>query len=130
MALIYALPMVAYTVGVFWGGTLPAGPDAPQVNDKVAHFVVFLGLSLVAWPWLSRLRMLAGKGVWIVAAGCAAYSTMVGATLETWQALLPHRSAEWLDLLADAAGASLGAILIPLGKIWRQTTTRSSSAPG
>lgn len=37
------------------------------------------------------------------------FATSVGAALEMWQYVLPHRSAEWLDLLADAAGAFSGA---------------------
>lgn len=129
MIWISALPTLLYTIGVFWGGTLPAGPDAPQVNDKVLHFVVFLGLSIVTWPWLSRLRFFQGKPVWYGALACAVYSSLVGAGLETWQALLPHRQAEWLDLAADMAGAGLGALLLVLGKLWRQSVG-SSRAPG
>lgn len=128
MAWLYALPMLLYTIGVFWGGTLPAGPDAPQVNDKVAHFVVFLGLSVVAWPWLSRVRPFRDKPTWLIGAICALYSTTVGAALEMWQAVLPHRQADWLDLAADAAGAVLGALLLAVTKIWRHTLR--SGAPG
>ncbi len=45
---------------------------------------------------------------------CAGYATSIGGLLELWQALLPYRSAEWLDFVADAAGAAAASVMVLL----------------
>ncbi len=57
------------------------------------------------YPGWSRRRGL------LVALGM---SVAVGGLLECVQALLPYRSAEWGDLIADSVGAALAAALLAL----------------
>jgi hypothetical protein len=73
-------------------------------GDKVIHFVLFLGQSLLlvrVFPAPRRPRHLALAC--LLAAG-------YGAVTEAVQALHPARSAELGDLVADLIGAVLGAI--------------------
>jgi VanZ family protein len=37
-------------------------------------------------------------------------SVLLGGALELWQALLPYRTCEFLDWVADALGAALGVL--------------------
>jgi len=74
-------------------------PSEPLINDKVQHFIAFAALTVPAamsWPLLG---LLAPVGLLLV---------LYGAAIECVQYLLPWRSAEWLDLLADAAGVVFG----------------------
>ena len=78
----------------------PAGPTGPPGADKVVHAVLFLLLASTARRALgSRTGVLAGVLVYAVA------SELVQALL------LPHRSGDPLDALADAAGAAAGWVL-------------------
>lgn len=86
---------------------MPAVP-LPQTwvpQDKLMHAVVFGGLTIVLFVAAPKqLRPL----------GAALLSTALGGALELAQALVPYRAAEWLDVLADAVGALLGAGLVML----------------
>ncbi len=75
--------------------------------DKWAHFVIFLGLSL----WFSGLYR--KSAYWRVAVGLLAF----GLLIEICQRAVGYRSAEWLDVAADALGivAGLGLALVGLG---------------
>jgi len=83
-------------------------PDGPELSvgrlDKAAHLCEYL---LFAWLLIQAVR--AGPvpkpeyqlWVWI-------YATSYGLLMELIQAMVPWRSAELADVLADAAGAALG----------------------
>ena len=110
------LPALLYVVlifvagGVNWSGAggmeLPAGIPP----DKLFHALGFAGLvpvlnwglAGIALPSTRRRR------VWVAVLG----STLAGALLELYQTALPHRSAEWLDLVADAVGALLAGVCL------------------
>ena len=84
--------------------------DAPRVAaeapwDWVAHGVLF---ALLAWVWCGQAAR-AGRvrGVVAAAAGAVAY----GGAIEIAQMLLGYRSGEWMDLVADAVGVAVGALL-------------------
>lgn len=103
-----ALPALLYSMGLFYGGVIDVGPlpEIPHVaTDKLLHAGAFGGLAgllVFALPELAtRRRQVIG----------ASLSTGVGALLELVQSALPYRSAELLDLLADAVGAVLGALV-------------------
>lgn len=79
--------------------------------DKIAHFVFFFGLALVAW-WESAGRKGQHLGFWIrfLLIGCATIG--LGGLIEVLQATLTtNRSGDWLDFLADAAGVCCAQII-------------------
>jgi len=120
----YVLPAVVYAAAIFVGGSLPQGPDAKLAfafQDKLLHLLAFGGFAIVVWRALRHLWP-AKERSWVlgVSLGVAAF---VGGMLELWQALLPTRSAEALDWLADVAGA----LLAVLG-LWRVGGTAPWSA--
>ena len=84
---------------------IPEGPDLSVGHlDKIAHLCEYL---LFAWLLVQAVRT--GRApepeyrlwVWL-------YATSYGVLIELIQAMVPWRSAEWGDALANAAGAALG----------------------
>jgi hypothetical protein len=94
---------VLWSVAVLWGTLKPhyaqTAPPFPH-SDKVMHMTGWLGLS--GPP--AALWAVAPPVVWAV-------GTAVGVAVEVAQEYIPGRSFEWLDLLADSAGAALGVWL-------------------
>jgi len=94
-----------------------SAPDIPNL-DKAAHVCEYL---LFAWLLVQAVR--AGRLVepeylllaWI-------YATSYGALMELLQALVPWRSADWVDAVSNAIGAAAG---VWLAKRW----PRASSSP-
>ncbi|MGE0326425.1 MAG: VanZ family protein [Polyangiaceae bacterium] len=104
------LVTLGYALGILVLGVIPMGPlplpttFVPQ--DKLMHAAVFSGFTvLVFWATPRRLRR---------AIGAAVIATAFGGLLELLQALVPYRSADWFDLLADAVGAAIAALLLGL----------------
>ncbi|HTV20812.1 MAG TPA: VanZ family protein [Polyangiaceae bacterium] len=95
-----------YVLAIFVVGSLPGAPPvARDVSDKLQHAV---GFGLLAGLWcraLGRLRPQASVGR--IALGGFLVSVGVGGVLELWQALLSYRTCEFLDWVADGAGAAL-----------------------
>lgn len=70
-------------------------------SDKWFHVALFAGLAmLLRWNFAGRVRPSVES---IIAATAVAFA------IEVIQALINYRSAEWLDLLAGALGAVIGA---------------------
>ncbi|MEN9577263.1 MAG: VanZ like family [Pseudomonadota bacterium] len=82
------------------------------VSDKTLHFLVFGGFALALLPALPRAKAAA----WRLGVGFLLAST-AGALLELWQGLLPHRSAEFLDWVADTLGAAIAVLGAAVG-LW------------
>ena len=80
---------------------VPVSADAPRVNDKLLHFLIYTMLS----SWFSLLAN-GRRGLGLVVTGLVAF----GLAIEALQGMTPHRSAE----LADAVANSLG-VLVGLG---------------
>ena len=98
---------------IYVGSSFSGGPDLPvRVWDKAGHALVYAGLSLFL------VRALAGGWGAAVSAGAAANgalgATLYGLTDEWHQAFVPRRSADPLDLLADAVGAACAAAALYL----------------
>lgn len=73
-----------------------------DVNDKVAHFVAFAGISFL-WMWVSENYL---KVIIL--------SALFGLVIEVIQGLLPesfHRSYDLMDALADGIGVFIGVVL-------------------
>jgi FlaA1/EpsC-like NDP-sugar epimerase len=97
---------------VFWGAVLMALASSlvsempkllsPTTWDKANHFVAFALLAL--------LGRYAYRGRWrVVLAGLMAF----GALIEVLQTWVPWRAGEWGDLVADALGLGLAALIVP-----------------
>ena len=92
---------------------MPPGIGAVPMGDKIGHALAFAALVL----WYAQIYPLRGDR-WRCVLGAIA----LGALIEILQSFTTYRSAEWLDLLADAVGASLGYGLAatPLGALLRR----------
>ena len=102
-------PALAYLVGIFVLGSVRFSAAPGHVSDKTAHFVVF---GLLVLPMARALRYFGDHPATERLGRGALLSSLAGAALEAWQALLPHRSAELLDWVADTAGAFAVALVV------------------
>lgn len=93
-------------VFVLGSAEMPHIPEADfKWSDKVGHLFAF---GFVQITHARALEFLGAPHKSLSQVGWAVFSaTLIGALLEIWQAFLPHRSAEWADLLADGVGALL-----------------------
>ena len=106
-------PAIVYIGMIFYAGSMATGP-LPELQfvakDKALHLVAFLGMQVTlfrAVRW-GTFGMPARRQLLLA----LALTSAVGALLEGWQALLPHRTAELADWIADSLGAALGALLL------------------
>lgn len=107
--------------------------------DKVVHFLMFGTLAVILWWDESRRRFLA-KAPLSLLIPAALISTVAGGVVEVLQDLMhAGRSGDWMDLLADMAGAVLlPLILRPLvnvilrrgAKISLRTLRHAKECPG
>lgn len=106
-------PALAWAALVFLGGALPSPPSPPDLGfpvDKLQHAVAFGVLTFLADRALRYelptvpLRLLPWLG--------ALASIALGGALELFQLVVPERSAELMDLAADAAGALFAALVM------------------
>ena len=97
---------VVLSVGYVYLGVQPRTPDLlRRVPDVAAHAGAYAVLGCSA-TLVGRVLALARPAIW-----GAAYATAHGAALEGLQEISPRRRAQWRDLLADAVGAVLGALV-------------------
>jgi VanZ family protein len=104
-----AWAIVVFALCAVPGSVMPGRMAIPHA-DKVVHFTLFLVMGFLArGAWRG--------GTWrvglLVVLGCAAY----GGLIEVLQERYFHRGGEWLDLLADVAGAVAGCLAC---HAWRQ----------
>ncbi len=96
-----ALPAVAWAAGIWALSATPAPPGAQWATwpgaDKVAHALLFAGQAATL-----RFAGLPPRAAFLAA-------VVWGATDELHQRTVPGRTADPLDLLADAVGAAVGA---------------------
>lgn len=109
--------MVICVIAVLWLAVMPAPPHMISTGwDKSNHLLAFgtlTWLALHAFP--QRLKS--------VLLGLLAY----GALIEILQSLTPTRSAEWLDLCADAVGILLGWGLV---RLWQRVRGQRGATGG
>ncbi len=116
---------VCWSVGLVSLSLLP-DMDAPLLfrgQDKVLHFCSYL---LLAWLTCRVLQIYSsGRGKKLLMT--LTYCLVLGALLELAQGLfIPGRTAEWLDVLANAAGAASGCALFCL---WPLPSSRRDDKP-
>lgn len=81
---------------------MPSENLSGDVNDKLAHFVAFAGISFL-WMWVSKAYL-----------KVIVFSALFGLVIEIIQGLLPesfHRSYDLMDALADSLGVLIGVAL-------------------
>ncbi len=92
-------------------GAVAPIPDVPDRSrwllDKPAHLCEYL---LFAWLVLQVVRT-PGRGPAKQAALAFAIPVAFGGLMEIVQYFLPYRSSEWMDVAANAVGATIGLIL-------------------
>ena len=108
-------PALTWTAIVFIFGGIPnPGPSTPMPfpADKLEHAAAFGVLQILA---LRALRyelpgILPRAMPWLG----ALISFAIGVALELYQLTVPNRSAELMDLAADAVGAGLAALVMSI----------------
>jgi VanZ family protein len=102
-------PVVIYMAAIFAVSSLPRLPSPPGgLSFTAAHVLEYFGLAALL------VRALAGGLRQPVTAGAAVFAVALavayGATDEWHQHFVPRREMDAGDLLADAVGASAGAV--------------------
>jgi VanZ family protein len=87
----------------------PGGPPG-GISDKTAHFLIYGALGAAMVRALARGRSAAMTLPTIIVA--AVLSTLYGISDEIHQYFVPPRTPDILDVVADAAGAFAGAIVL------------------
>jgi len=110
--LLVYLPLIIYWLILFIATTLPT-ERLPSLGftDKINHFIAYFILAVLVSLTLiyqRKSRFLFEKTPVATIVICLFY----GAVDELHQLLVPGRSAETLDWIADALGTSLGVLVI------------------
>jgi VanZ family protein len=106
------LPAIAWTALVFVLGGIPNPGPSVELDfpiDKLEHAFAFAVLQVLAYRAL-RYEIpgtLPRAMPWIA----ALVSTVVGGALELYQLTVPNRSAELMDFVSDAIGATLATLV-------------------
>ncbi|HEX6363428.1 MAG TPA: VanZ family protein [Albitalea sp.] len=94
----------ALAAGVLWLALTPQPPHAADTGwDKLNHVLAFAALAVAGRFALGPLPR-PGRWVWLAL-------LPYGMAIELLQTLVPARSAEWSDVLADAVGIAVGLLL-------------------
>mgnify|MGYP003586136369 CR=1 FL=1 len=102
----YWLPPAAWAAGIFAlsSMTFPPKPPAFPAQDKVAHMVLYAVLAALLFRAFRRERQWGfRKAAW----AALVVASLYGVTDEFHQYFTPTRSVEFLDWLADTAGAAV-----------------------
>jgi VanZ family protein len=103
------LPALSWAAVLFALSSIPGAalPTVPGWHvDKLVHGVLYLVLGFLCARALAATTRL--KGATLVAAATL-LGTAYGVTDELHQLLTPRRSCDWRDVIADGAGALIGA---------------------
>jgi hypothetical protein len=124
----YAVATALYCALIFFLSAQPALPDrAPSWfrfpgSDKLAHVLLYAGLAALIRVGLVRSD--AGVSARIRRLAPLGFAVLYGISDEIHQLFVPNRSFELLDLLADAAGAT---IVVAAMEWQRQRRTRGGT---
>jgi VanZ family protein len=127
----YWLPPLAVAAALFVQSSLPAPTLLPltgfRASDKAAHAAVY---GLLAWLLFRAFR--GARGMTLVAAARRAFllAALYGITDELHQGLVPSRSMDLADWLADAAGAATVFLALPAARRTRGLGGTSAPPPG
>lgn len=112
--LLVYLPLVFYWILLFTLTTLPTQSlPAVGVNDKLEHTLAYFGLSFLLY-----LTLLFQKKSVMLKKYAMLFTLLIvlfyGVLDEVHQLLIPGRSCELLDFLADMLGGILGIVVIKI----------------
>lgn len=112
--LLVYLPLVFYWILLFTLTTLPTQSiPAVGVNDKLEHTLAYFGLSFLLY-----LTLLFQKKSVMLKKYAMLFTLLIvvfyGVLDEVHQLLIPGRSCELLDFLADMLGGILGIVLLKI----------------
>lgn len=113
------LPVALYAAVIFGLSSIPSLPAPPgPLTDKDIHFGFYAGFTALI------VRALAGGRLSQVSLGVAVASVglavLYGASDELHQSFVPGRTMSGMDLVADAIGASLAAVVLRAWAIIRR----------
>jgi VanZ family protein len=120
-------PVAVYMAMIFAVSALSEPPAPPGIGDKTGHFLAYAGLGVVtlratSGGALSGLRSGAALAAWAI-------SAIYGASDEVHQRFVPGRTADLLDLRADAAGAAAGIVVSWLSGILLRSRRAGGASP-
>ena len=101
------------------GDALPQVDDGGIPNlDKIVHVLLFAGLSFTWYLYVRAKHLLMQKARSFQLSSLFFLSaTFFGLLMEFVQRdYIPHRSFDWMDVLADASGALIGAVFAAILK--------------
>ena len=109
-SLIYQWPLVVYCIAIFVQSCFSSPEAIQQLNlsDKTLHLGGYALLGALMVRMLKR--KFPGQCPWKIIVLAVVLGTFFGASDELHQALVPGRNADVMDVVADMAGSSLGAI--------------------
>jgi VanZ family protein len=118
--------VVLYMAFIFYGSSQPDLQLPPGLFDKPAHFLAYAPLGFLFVRALSGgLRGRVSRSTAFLA---VALTTAYGATDEIHQMFVPGRYADWTDLIADAIGGGVGAVVYWVWSIIRGSRAASRDA--
>lgn len=111
---------------IFIGTHIPASlPGGPSFIDKFEHASAFFGLAALLCAAYEAWRPRQQWGYCLVFVAAIVY----GAIDEWTQSLVPYRSSDWRDWLADAGGAALGVgLMFFCAAFWRSRSADVAAA--
>jgi VanZ family protein len=117
------LPVAVYMAAIYYGATLPVMPEPMGYSfpDTFLHAAGYTVMALLALRATARAQWRHVTALPIALAFMV--SVLHGVSVEWMQLYVPTRTAEWRDVLNDAAGAAAG-----LGAAWAWGIMRRKSA--
>lgn len=106
----YWLPVILYCLLIFIQSSYPATRSLPSIPhmDKLAHAGAYALLGFLFF------RLFQSTGIWksavLLVIFSALASSLFGISDEIHQHFVPSRTADIMDVMADAAGSLLGAV--------------------
>ena len=116
LRLMWQITAVVYLICVFvlTFGKFESTPDVPRFllgipMDKIAHFLMFIPLPIIAVYGLHRSNGKAGRFA-LFMLGTYIFGSILAAGIEIGQGFTTYRSYDILDFVADTLGLSLSVL--------------------
>ena len=120
-------PAVLYAAMIYYAAAQPDVPLPPGISDKPTHSIAYTLLGILF------VRALAGglpaRITMATALVGVALTTAHGITVEMLQMFVPGRFADVNDVVADAIGGAVGAVVCWLWGIISPAPSRSEGPP-